>query len=145
MYAWSSSFTHQKKSDNCETSSLISDDLKFPNGLANDPTSIAFCATMCFINIGSSPMSGTDFTIFMPHAVNHCSIGFNRFFSSISPVDAVGIYISVNWIDSSYCLLSMNLLSLIVCGLTITSGVAATVFPVLTGLPIGWAYNSCWM
>jgi hypothetical protein len=125
-------------------SSLDSDSLKFPNGLAYDPTSIALCGTAC---IDFGPMSGMDFALFIPHAVKHCSIGFNRFFSLISPDDAASIYIyiSENWIDSFYCVLSMKLSSLIVWGLTITCGLAATIFPVLSGLPTGWAYNSCWM
>jgi hypothetical protein len=56
--------------------SLNSDNLNFPNGLpTNDPTSIALCATAYF-NTGFGPMSGTNFTLFMPHAVAHCSIGF---------------------------------------------------------------------
>ena len=65
--------------------------------------------------------------------------------SFISPVDALCIYISDNWIDSLLCVFSMKLSSLIVCGFTIISGGAAAVFPVLSGLPTGWAYNSCWM
>ena len=71
---------------------------------------------------------------------------FNRFFFPfflISRVDAVSIYIAENWIDSFLCVLSMKLSSLIVCGLPIIG--ATTVFPVLSGLPTGWAYNSCWM
>ena len=73
--------------------SLKGDNVNFqvPNGLVtNDLTSITFGTT----NTGFVPISGTDFTLFMPHAVGHCSIGFNRFFTLISPVDAVNIYIS---------------------------------------------------
>ena len=66
-------------------------------------------------------------------------------FRSISPVDALDIYISDKWIGFLLCVFSMKLFSLIVCGFTIIAGVAAAVFPVLSGLPTRWAYNSCWM
>ena len=66
-----------------------------PNDLAtNNTISFAFCMSACF-NSGFDPMPGTGFAL---SRMLLDTVRTDLIF--ISPVDAVSIYISDNWIDS---------------------------------------------